>query len=347
VSLWDLETNRGIQTLRGLTCQASRVCFSADGKQLAALTSNGVIALWDRDKGRLHRLLTAPRGYADQTALAFSPNGRRLACAAEREAILWEVSSGQKCVHWPLPPGSRNLLAFPSSNALLLFREEEEKGGEIGRTLSRPGLCRVRNLLGSAPAQPLFSITEFNSHLLDAALTADGASLLLEGTRKEGDGQRRRVKAYDARTGSERWSLASTRTPLTGTLALDPTGRFVALRTDNRVNRGTLVDVASGAVIDKLEPCPACLGLEGNLRIVYGPNSPREKERGYALCRRDHPSPCLVLGMDTISSFRPTFSCDGRLLAWSNADGTVAVCDLPRLKNRFAEVGLLCEELEP
>ena len=170
---------------------------------------------------------------------------------------------------------------------------------------------------------------------------------MLEGTLQEGVGQHRRVKAFDARTGTERWSLASTHTPLTGTLALDPTGHFVALRTDNRVNRGALVDVASGAVVEKLEPAPACLGPEGNLLIVYGPGSPREKQRGYALCRRDRPSPCLVLGMDTIPSFRPAFSGNGRLLAWSNADGTVAVCDLPRLRSRFAEVGLLCEELEP
>lgn len=347
VSLWDLEANRGIQTLRGLTCQASLVCFSADGKQLAALTPNGVIAHWDLESGRLHRSLTAPSGYADRAALAFSPDGRRLACAAEREAILWDTTTGHKLARWPLPLGSRNLLAFSSSNALLLFRVENEKGGDADRPSGRPGACCVRDLFGSSPARPLFSINEFNSHLLDAAVTPDGTTLLLEGTLQEGDGQRRRVKAYDARTGIERWSLASTHTPLTGTLALDPTGRYVALRTDNHVNQGALVDVATGATIEKLEPCPACLGPEANLLVVYGPGSPREKERGYALCRRDHPSPCLVLGMDTTPSFRPAFSGDGRLLAWSNADGTVAVCDLPRLRSRFTEVGLLCEELEP
>jgi serine/threonine protein kinase/WD40 repeat protein len=347
VSLWDLEGNRGIQTLRGLTCQASCVCFSADGKQLAALTANGLIALWDLKSGRLHRLVAAPNGNTDQAALAFSRTGRRFVCATDREAILWETATGKKLKSWTLPVGSRNLLVFPSSNSLLLFREEEENATEAGLALKHPGTYRARNLLDSSPLNSIFTIKDFNSSLLDASLTADGATLLLEGTRREGGSQRRLVRAYDARTGKERWSLTSTRTPMTGTLALDPAGHFVALRTDNRVNQATLVDVDSGTVIASLEPAPVCLGSEAKLLITYGSGSSRGKEHGYALCRRDHPSPCLVLGMDTMPSFRPAFSRDGRLLAWSNADGTVAVCDLPLLRKRFNEVGLFCEDLQP
>ncbi len=343
VALWELEANHGIQTLRGLNCRATQLCFSSDGKQVAALTPNGTIGLWNLERGKLHRLLTAPRGHADQAALAFSPDGQRLVCAAETEAILWETAKCGKITRWELPMGSRNLLAFPSSEALLLFREESGAGSDP----NRPGACRVRDLLGPKPSQPLFTITEFNSRLLDAALTSDGATLLIEGTMQEGNSQRRRVKAYDARTGGERWALDSTRTPMTGTLALDPTGRYLSARTDNRVAKGALVDIASGQRLAELEPSPACLGPEAKLFIVYGPGSPREKERGYALCRRDRPTPCLILGMETIPSFRPAFSLQGRYLAWSNADGTIAVCDLPRLRNRFVEAGLICEELDP
>jgi WD40 repeat protein/tRNA A-37 threonylcarbamoyl transferase component Bud32 len=347
VSLWDLEGSRGIQTLRGLTCQASRVCFSADGRQLAALTPNGLVALWQLDGGRLRHLLTVPHGDADQAALAFSPGGERLACVVGREAILWETAGGKRRTAWPLPVGSRNLLAFPSPDGLLLFREEGDRGGGADSAPALPGPCPVRDLLGPAPLKPLCLLEDFNSRLLDAALTADGGTLLLEGTLREGGAQRRQVRAYDPRSGARRWSVGSTRTPMTGSLALDPGGRFVALRTDNRVNQGVLVEVASGAVIAPLEPAPTCLGPEARLLIVFGPGSPRATERGYALCRRDQPAPCLVLGMDTIPSFRPAFSRDGRLLAWSNADGTVAVCDLPLLRSRFAEVGLACEDLEP
>jgi WD40 repeat protein len=347
VSLWDIEENRGIQTLRGLTCQASVIRFSADGKQLAAVTANGFLALWNLDDGRLRCLWTAPHGNADQGALAFSPNGRRLACATASEACLCDTTTGKKISNWALPPGSRNLLAFPNSNSLLLFREEDENVSDTELVSVHPCTYKARDLLGPSPADPIFVTKDFNRTLLDCALTDDGATLLLEGTRREGDGQRRHVKAYDARTGAERWSLASTRTPMSGSLALDPVGHFVALRTDNRVNQGTLVDVASGAVVASLEPAPACLGPEGKRLVIYGPGSSREKERGYALCRRDDTSPCLVLGMDTMPSFRPAFSRDGRLLAWSNADGTVSVCNLPVLRNRFTEVGLNCEDLEP
>jgi WD40 repeat protein len=196
VSLWDLEGNRGIQTLRGLTCQASCVCFSADGKQLAALTANGFLALWDLEGSGLRCLLTAPRGNADQAALAFSHGGRRLVCATDREATLWETATGKKLANWPLPVGSRNLLAFASSNSLLLFREEDESASEAEFASDHPPPYQARDLLGLTPARPIFTIKDFNRRLIDSALTADGSTLLLEGTLLEGDSQRRQVKAY-------------------------------------------------------------------------------------------------------------------------------------------------------
>jgi serine/threonine protein kinase/WD40 repeat protein len=346
VSVWDLEPGRGIQTLRGLTSPAARACFSADGRLLAALAPDGQLAVWDLARGQLRLVLPGPKGDAEEAALAFSPDGGRLACSAKERAKLWDLKTGQKVGMWRLPRGGKNALAFHPSGALLLFREEEDDRTGSANSMDQPAppasprVCRIRNLLGPSPSKALATLADFDGVFLGAAATPDGNTFIAEGTHRGPDGQRRTVKAYEVLTGAERWAIPSTRSSLSCTLVLDPTGSLLALRTDNRDNEGTLVEVASGKVLGDLKPLPVCLGPEARDLIQIGTGDPRKEERGYALFRRDDSSPQLVLGLESTPSFLPVFSRQGDLLAWSNADGTVSVCDLQRVRGRLSEVGL-------
>ncbi len=337
VTVWDLEGGRGIDTLYGLTSQAARLGFSEDGRLLAALGHDGQIAVWDLGLGHLRHLLPAPKGKADEdAALAFRPDGGRLACSAGEEAKLWDLETGRELASWRLPPGARDLLAFHPSGALLSFRDEAEEPARPGA----PRVRRIRNLLGPSPSAPIAILADFDGHFLGSAVVPDGSTFLAEGTYRGPDGQRRCVKAYDSLTGTERWSIASTRSQLSGSLALDPTGRLLALRIDNRDRKGILADVGSGQVLGDLEPFPVSLGPGGDDLVRLGAGNPRDEARGYALFRRGGTTPLLVLGSESPASFPPIFSRDGRLLAWSNTDGTVSVCDLPRVRERLSEVGL-------
>jgi WD40 repeat protein/tRNA A-37 threonylcarbamoyl transferase component Bud32 len=343
VALWELEEGRGIQTFRGLTSQAAHVCFSEDGRFLAALAHNWQAAVWELETGQLRRVLDAPQGGADDDAgLAFSPDGRRFACAAGEEAKLWDVVTGHELGVWRLPPGVKDQLAFHAAGALLLFRVE---GGESVAAGDAPGprpprVGRLRNLLGPQPARPIVEVTEFNRHFLDAVAAPDGSCFLAEGVHEGPDGRHRTIKALDGLTGAARWSIPSTRSALSADLALDPAGRFLAVRTTNADGRGSLVDVASGRVVDPLAPFPTCLGPGARYLVLFGPREPPALERGFSLFRRGDSSPLLVLGVETTPAFRPVFDRAGNFLAWSNTDGTVSVCNLRRVQARLAQAGL-------
>ena len=134
--------------------------FSADGRQIAALSHDWRIAIWDAGTGHLKHLLDAPRGLvADNAALAFSPDGRRFAVATGGEtsgaAMMWDLVSGRELKTWPLPPALHDTLAFHPSGNLLSCRCETNDGrrAPYGDANPRdyPRVCRVRNLTGSRP----------------------------------------------------------------------------------------------------------------------------------------------------------------------------------------------------
>jgi WD40 repeat protein len=344
VAVWELEYGRGIRTLRGLSSQAAHVCFSDDSRWLAALGHNNLLAIWDLESEQLVRLLEAPRGRPDDAAaLAFSPDGRRFACAAGEEARLWDLTICQQLHSWRLPAGSNDLLAFHPSGALLLFRVEKgeaepQPAGEENE-LEPPQVGRIRNLLGPHPVQPLFEITQFNRHFLDAVAAPDGAWFIVEGVHDGPDGLRRSIKAFDGITGAERWSVASRKTAPAGTLVLDADGNHLAVHLDNGEG-GQLLNAASGQIREALPRYPVCMSPAIEYLVELGPQASSGQERDFGLLRRGDLKPRLILGPDTVPAFRPAFSRTGHLLAWSNADGTVSVADLPQVQQRLAEVRL-------
>src|SRR5262249_42415776 len=148
-SVWDLEDGRGVRTLRGLAGQVARVCFSADGRRLAALAHDWAVGVWDVDSGRLLQRLRPPAGVlADNAALAFRPDGHRLAFAAGTAARLWDLDTGRELGAWPLPRGLVDVMTFhPGTGDLLLFRAEKPPGARTGR-------CLIRTLRpGQAPVE--------------------------------------------------------------------------------------------------------------------------------------------------------------------------------------------------
>jgi WD40 repeat protein len=342
VDVWRLEQGRGIQTLRGLTEPAPHLCFSADGSLLAAKTHSGQLGVWDLKNGFLLLLReSADLGLSPDAALAFSPEGNRLALSGGEQAMLWEVPTGKVLGRWRLPPGRKDALAFPTTEQLFLLRSEaapaESHPGNSGQS-SR--LCRLRNLLGVDPMKPLLESMDFNRHFLGAVATPDGGGFIAEGIQQRGGGQHRAVTALEAATGEVRWSIPSTRSDLQSELVLDSQGEWLAVRTENRRDRVSLIDARSGQLVETMEQLPLVLSAGRNYSVQFSPGDATSQPHGNVVVQQPKGAFTSVFGFAATPGLRPVFSRAGNLLAWSNSDGTISVCYLDDLRRNLSQGGL-------
>ena len=184
IYVWNLQFGRGIQQYRGLTNQIVKVCFSRDGRLLAGLAHDWQVGIWEVRSGELLHVLSVPKGItADNSGLAFSPDGRRFAFAAGREAKLWDVGTGQELKSWQLPEGFSDALAFDRLGKLLLFRWEK-------------GVCISRDLLSQTPTTPLGKVYEFSRCVYGIVTNSDGNYFAVEG-KGGAAGKRHSINVYD------------------------------------------------------------------------------------------------------------------------------------------------------
>jgi WD40 repeat protein len=95
------------------------LAFSPDGRLLAASSRDGALSLWDTATGKEVRRLSGE--YHQITALAFSLEGRFLACAeAGRPVVrLWDIEAGKERPALRGHTGSVRKVAFGPGNALV------------------------------------------------------------------------------------------------------------------------------------------------------------------------------------------------------------------------------------
>ncbi len=338
--LWSLEQGRGIQSLRGLQQRATRISFSADGQLVAALAWNWQVGVWSVTNSQLLFLFDVPPGAAaDNASLRFSPDSRQLAFATASGACLWNVTTGQQSNSWPLPPGLVERLAFHPSGKLLLFRVEtsdETRWPFIWvEPADHPRVCRTRDLFSPQWSNAFVTIRNFSFRVFEAALTADGEHLLVEG-RANGQGSNEyHITIFQPLTGEELWPCEST---VEGTLNIDPTGKYVELgRSQTNI---VLLDLRLHTIVKQFERGPSALGPEARQWIERG--QPPDYSEAYSLMVEGRKEPLVKLGLDFSSSWIafPTFSNDGSLLAWGDDHGTVYVADLEEINRRLTELGL-------
>jgi WD40 repeat protein len=343
VDVYELEQGRGIRTFRGLMGQVQKTIFSPDGQLVAGLSQDWQVAIWDAASGQLRLILDVPQGLvADNSGLAFSPDGRRFAFSAGRQAKLWDADTGKELGAWKLPDGLQDTLAFRKDNQLLLLRMESIDGEPLADSLTsrvdHPRVMRLRNLLGDRPTHPVRVITDFNWHVHHTAATPDGKYFVVEGLHGPRGGTRS-VNAYDALTGEKLWTLPSqTSLGAAAWFHFDPTGKVLSLGDGGR---NFLFDMPSRALLRDFGEGALCLGPEAKRWL--GVSRANTTDRSL-ICSvydqgRERPSLQIAIKSDTISVVSQ-FSPDGRKIAWGNADGTVSVCDLVEVQRRLAEVDL-------
>lgn len=339
-----LDASRGVRHLHGLSGQVTRAVYSPDGKRVAALSSDWWAGVWERDTGRLLRLLAVPRGqFTDNAALAFSPDGTRLAISAGNTASLWDLETGA-ARRWSLPWALTEALAFAGPDRLLLMRTEVEDGSrppDSTAPASRyPRVCVLRDLLGPTPEDPVAVIPDFRWGVQAIEAAPDASCFVIEGrTVPKDPAATRSVRVYspEGRYLTELPTRWPSKEP-SGWMGFDPKGGRLYLETypDPEPTRA-LFEMPSGRFLGTVSVSVRGLAPGARLMagvIVDGGAYPfRLYDRaGHPLVER------LAVNPSGIHvAFSPDL--DGRYLLWGNPSGYVSVADLVEIRRRLTEIG--------
>jgi WD40 repeat protein len=258
VYLLDAAQGKWTSTLEGPAELARAVCFSSDGKWLAAAGGAAVrfgeIKVWDTVT---HSLVRTFRGHTDSIySIAFSPNSKLLASAGyDRLVKLWDVDSGKEIktlkehvdavYSIAFTPDGKHLVSAAGDRTVKIW--EVQSGRRVatlsdsqdalyalavhpsGKWIAAAGADKIiriwnwmeTNVTSSGQATSLARSTfAHGDSVLRLAYSADGETLVSTGAD-------RLVKLWDAETLREKRTLEIQPDWVMG-LALSPDGRWLA-----------------------------------------------------------------------------------------------------------------------
>jgi WD40 repeat protein len=227
------------------------LCFSPDGKVLAVAVAWAPVQLFDADTGKeLPRLAGAQVGLF--AALAFSPDGTRLAVGSGHGVRLWDLATGKELLASPEVWHSVGTVAFSPDGKRLAFAEEarlhvhdattrrpvwrgEPEGALSGLAFAPDGKTlaafgpRVARLHDAATGRLLSSCPELEDRIMPGLLLPDlTAAVSMEMGLETSRGPTPEVRVWDVFTGKERLKFRHGRN-FVQAACVSPDGRFLAL----------------------------------------------------------------------------------------------------------------------
>jgi serine/threonine protein kinase len=167
IELWDLPTNKKLQTLKGHKGRVYDVNFSPNGKRLVSASDDRKVIIWDVATGKI---LNTLEGHQDRIYTAiFSPDGKMVASSgADRTIRLWNAETG-KLINtlsdqsWvydvSFTPDSKILASGSKDGAIRLWDVET---GKVLKTLVESGSA-VRSLVYSNDGNAIATAMEDNT----------------------------------------------------------------------------------------------------------------------------------------------------------------------------------------
>ena len=94
LKVWDLETGRGLRTLKGHSGYVSDVAVTPDGKRAISASKDKILTVWDLETGRAQRNLEGHSAPVD--VVAVTPDGKRVVSASwDRTLKVWDLDDGR------------------------------------------------------------------------------------------------------------------------------------------------------------------------------------------------------------------------------------------------------------
>ena len=94
IQLWDVNTGKQLNTLKGHTEIVNTLAFSPDGKTLVSGSRDDTLRIWDPNSGRMLRKLSGHSN--DIKSVVFSHDGKMLASGSKEATVrLWDAETGR------------------------------------------------------------------------------------------------------------------------------------------------------------------------------------------------------------------------------------------------------------
>ena len=331
VQIWSLQRGSGVSTLHGNSKQVEKIAFSADSLKIAALSEDWKLCVWNRTNHSLIRRFRVERAdSADNSTIAFSPDGKRIAFCAGRRATLWDIETGAIIDSIELPEAICDTMDFDESGSATIFRFERINVNSTSRRA-----C-IRTIFDESALSRVVDLPFHYSRIYDVALSASRHMVTIEGIHAAGKDVRD-ITAFDTTSGNVKWSVPSRRTWNWSSIRPDPNQIILPIYTDDS-DSTSLLDISSGRLLQIWPASVSCVGPEAKIAATIGS---RGFERGISLVNPRTNKKFVTLAMDVdLNGQSLKFDLSGNFVACGTLDGTVLVCDLAQINSRLSQLGL-------
>jgi WD40 repeat protein len=250
ICLWEANSGKEVRRLTGSERWLSQLCFSPDGRVLAAASHHAeVVQVWNVSDGK--QLFRLKGG-----CVAFAPDGKSLATGCKDNLIrFWESSTGKelrqfaghidevRCLAFApngkmLASGGKDktVCIWSVANANILHKIKDYQNGVQSISFATDG---ERIVIGSNGAANVYNAGT-GAHIHDLASPKEGIGAILfspDGTTIAATSDRRGIRRWDAATGRQLRDLTSASWHFdesVGCLAISPDGKQLACATGNR-----------------------------------------------------------------------------------------------------------------